>query len=187
MRRCDCLTEQKVKATIPPKYHNARLADFKEEFIASRLTPWLSNPTEGLLLIGEVGSGKTHLASAIVRAMLETGKQAEFRCASELYLDIRESYGNNGTSERQIMLRYCSASMLVLDDIGAGSLSDHERRILFEVLNRRGNECRPTVVTTNLSLDQIRGLIDERISSRLKDYLTVAFTGADRRGKRARA
>lgn len=80
------------------------------------------------------------------------------------------------------MAGYCVAPMLILDDIGAGGLSDHERRILLDVLDRRGNDCRPTVVTTNLSLDQIRDLMDERISSRLRDYLAVAFTGADRRG-----
>jgi DNA replication protein DnaC len=183
--RCTCLTERVIRAAIPPKYHRASLTDFGPVLIETKIIPWLGNPTEGMVLIGEAGSGKTHLACAIVRALYEIGKKAKFCRASDLYLEIRQSYHGHDLGEMAIMARYCSTPTLILDDIGAGSLSDHERRILLDVLDRRGNDCRPTVVTTNLSLDQIRGLMDERISSRLKEYLAVAFTGADRRGKRA--
>ena len=180
--RCECLAERVIRAAIPPKYHRACLADFDPVFIETKIISWLGNPTESMVLIGEAGSGKTHLASAILRALFEIGKKAKFCRASDLYLEIRQSYDGHDLGEMAIMARYCSTPMLILDDIGAGSLSDHERRILLDVLDRRGNDCRPTVVTTNLSLDQIRDLMDERISSRLKDYLAVAFTGADRRG-----
>lgn len=167
------------------KYHNARLADFPQSFLEQDILPWLREPTEGMILAGKCGSGKTYMACALVRAVVESGKKAAFINASDLYREIRCTYDTYNLGERFIMEHYCDAPMLVLDDIGAGSLSDYERRIFLNILNTRGNDCRPTVVTTNLSLDQIRDLMDERISSRLKDYLAVAFTGADRRGRRA--
>lgn len=182
--RCGCLLERLISRAVPLKFHRARLADFDPEFV-SPVIAWLGNPTEGLLVMGDAGPGKTHMGCAIVRTMYELGKRATFARAADLYREVRESYNGGRSTETEILQSYCSTPMLILDDNGAGSLSDHERRILLDILDRRGNDCRPTVVTTNLSLDQIRDLMDERISSRLKDYLAVAFTGADRRGKRA--
>lgn len=68
-----------------------------------------------------------------------------------------------------------------MDDLGAGSLSDHERRCTLELLDRRLDAMRPTVVTTNWTIEQIGERMDERIASRLGGFVVMAFTGGDQR------
>jgi DNA replication protein DnaC len=74
-----------------------------------------------------------------------------------------------------------TAPLLALDDVGSGSLSDHERRFTLELLDRRTNALLPTVVTSNWSLQQISDLLDDRISSRLAAFTEVELQGRDRR------
>lgn len=175
-----------MRSATPPKYHQARLADFSRSLIEA-VVLWLGAPTEGLLLTGATGSGKTHLACGMMRVMFELGKSPLFCRAADLYLEIRNSYGarEDDPNEKEIMEGYCEVSLLVLDDIGSGSLSDHERAVMLNLLDRRGNARLPTIVTTNMSLEEIGAKMDERIASRLKGYTAIAFTGADRRGRRA--
>lgn len=182
VKQCVCLIEKSIQSSLPVKYRQARLIDFSRA-TTELITKWLAAPTEGLFIVGPTGSGKTHLAAAIVRALYETGKKASFRRASEMYLQIRHSYNGTELSETALLAGYCGTPMLVLDDVAAGSLSDHERRIALEVIDRRGNNERPTVVTSNLSIEEIREKMDERISSRLSAYQVVAFRTADRRKK----
>lgn len=174
------MIEKALAVTLPPKFLHARLADFARP-LTELVSKWLSSPTEGLFIVGPTGSGKTHLAAAIVRMMYSVGKKASFRRASELYLQIRHSYDGSYLSETAILAGYRGTPMLVLDDIAAGSLSDHERRVALEVIDSRGNDMRPTVVTSNLSLEDIREKMDERISSRLGAYQKIALITADRR------
>ena len=58
---------------------------------------------------------------------------------------------------------------LVLDDLGAGSLSDCERRYTLELIDTRLNKLRPTIVTSNWNLQEIAERMDDRIASRLAD------------------
>ena len=82
------------------------------------------------------------------------------------------------------MQEYAEIPLLVLDDLGAGSLSDHERRCTLELLERRLNAMRPTVVTTNWTIEQIGKLMDERIASRLSAFAVISFIGKDLRARR---
>src|SRR5262249_58728642 len=96
--------------------------------------------------------------------------------------ESRSSYGWD-TSEEAALRDYLQPGILILDDLGAGSLSDHERRYTLEVLDRRINHLRPTVVTSNLSLKQISEHMDERIGSRLWSFQLIPFEGPDKRGE----
>lgn len=181
VRRCSCLGERVIRAALPVKYHQAYLADFVPP-ISDLATNWLKDRRQGMLILGPTGSGKTHLACALVRELFEMGERPVFLRAADLYLEVRRSYGEWDGDETAIIGAYSSAPVLVLDDIGAGSLSDHERRILLEVVDRRGNTLLPTVVTTNMGLADIAKLMDERISSRLRDYLAMPVLSPDQRG-----
>jgi len=83
-----------------------------------------------------------------------------------------------------LLSRYVEVPFLVLDDLGAGSFSDYERRILLDLLNRRGTERRKTIVTSNLELAELEENLDERIASRLSAFDRIRTTGKDRRAQR---
>jgi DNA replication protein DnaC len=182
--RCECRYERIIRAQLPERYHHAKLEDFPPA-VAKAVRDWIAAPTDGLLIPGDVGTGKTYLAAAIVRAVVTAGKSIRFRRAAQLYQAIRDSYGMEGVSEEEILSDFIDAPLLVLDDLGTGSFSDHERRYTLEVLDRRLNESRPTIITSNWTLEQIRERMDDRIASRISGFTKLALTGQDKR-KRAR-
>lgn len=136
----------------------------------------------GLFIQGPAGSGKTHLAAAIVRDVIERGGEISFRTYQQLLQAIRSLPTNP-----RALSDYVEAPLLVLDDLGTGSLSDHERRYTLEVLDSRLNANRPTIITSNWDLEQIRQGFDERIASRLATFKRLNFDGQDRRKGRKSA
>jgi DNA replication protein DnaC len=171
---------------LPPLYQRAQLVDFDER-LKGVAEQWLARPANGLLLLGSAGAGKTYFAAAVARALIESGRTVIFRSAADYYLDLRATFNtfDPDTSEHAVLTRLGDVEFLVLDDVGAGSLSDHERRSTLHLLDRRINNLRPTIVTTNLTVEEIGRAMDERIASRLDGFTAIAMTGRDRR-RRAR-
>lgn len=176
---CICQRARRIKSELPPRFHEARLTDFPTA-IVDFVTAWLAKPGDGLLLQGPAGTGKTHLAAAIIRARIEAGRRAIFRRAADLYAGLRQSYQGSGTEEA-LLREYTEAPLLVLDDLGAGALTDFERRSTLEALDRRLNALLPTVVTTNLTLRDMEARLDDRIASRLSGLTKLELTGRDQR------
>jgi DNA replication protein DnaC len=180
---------------LPERYRVAILSDFDTR-IVQMVQVWSEKPTDGMLISGSVGTGKTHLAAALLRYLIELRREAIFCRAAQFYSDLRETYRNN-ESEETIFAglgapvrrsdEKARHHFLFLDDLGAGSLSDHERRLTLELLDRRLNACKPTVVTTNWNLEQIAERMDDRIASRLALFYHVELTGQDRRLQRTAA
>jgi DNA replication protein DnaC len=179
---CDCQTTALVARRIPPLYRNARLADFKEATIA-RVRLFFSQPDAlGLLIVGPTGVGKTYLAAAITRELIENRQPVHFLEVSRLYSELRECMRSD-ESEETLLAQYVNVRWLVLDDFGAGALTDFERRYALDLLNRRANAKRKTILTTNLRLEEIAEKVDERIASRLSGFQQIEAQGKDRRAQ----
>lgn len=176
---CRCLLERRAASAVPARYAKAQFCDFERETQAA-VRLWLDSPGDGLLLTGDVGRGKTHLAAAIVRHAILTRRRARFLRAADLYAEIRKCYGEN-ESELTLLESLTDVPLLALDDLGAGSLSDHERRVTLEVLDRRLNARKPAVVTSNWTLDEIAARLDDRVASRLAGMARLELRGDDRR------
>jgi len=184
--RCPCVRERILRSALPARYQNSSLEDFPEEF-SRHVRNWSGqSPTPSLLLTGPTGTGKTHMAAAIVRLRLEAGRPVLFKRASDFYSAVCKSFNQANVSKEDVMREYGECPMLVLDDLGSGSLSDHERRCTLELLDMRSDDLRPTVVTTNWTIEQIGERMDERIASRLSEFMVIALVGGDRRGMRGR-
>jgi len=105
---------------------------------------------KGLLLIGPSGVGKTHLAVAALKELIQRGHAGLFCDYRELLKEIQASYNPASEStEMGILEPIRTVEILVLDDLGASKPSDWVRDIVGIVLNARYNEKRTTLITTN--------------------------------------
>lgn len=145
----------------------------------------------GLYLVGrQTGTGKSHLAVAIMRAVRELRKDMRivFEPADRLVTRVQDSYGS-GTTDSLIDER-ATADMYVLDDLGREKGTADALRVLCTILDER--EGAPTVITSN-ALPRELGLRHDdadmwaRVASRLGDavYKYVAVEGMDRRFRSA--
>jgi len=147
----------------------------------------------GLLFMGSVGVGKTHLAVAILRGLIETyGVQGLFYQSGALLKEIQDSYNPiSQTSELKVLAPVFEADVLVLDELGASKPTDWVRDTLMQIINTRYNDKKLTIFTTNY-LDERRSdtdtreTLEERISIPLRSRLyemcrTVLIEGRDYR------
>jgi DNA replication protein DnaC len=130
-----------------------------------------------LILCGPAGSGKTQAAMLIARAAAQAQHSIAVENVGRLASRIRAAYSDESTTEEQETKRLANAKLLVLDDVGAGESGEAkiERRVLYFVLEERQNNRRPTVITTNLSAENLRAFLGDRLMNRLMPAEVLNF------------
>ena len=142
----------------------------------------------GLLLMGPCGVGKTHLAVAALRQLMLRGHRVRYYDYRELLKDIQASYDpDNPTSELGVLEPVLETEVLLLDDLGASKPSPWALETIGHILNRRYNDKRVTLLTTNY-LDEVESSPG---SARLPSGQTISApreeTLTDRIGQRVRS
>ncbi len=118
-----------------------------------------------MLLEGTYGCGKTHLAAAIANEVVSRGIPTLFITVPDLLDSLRMSYNSPETTFETRFNDIRKADLLVMDDFGTQNATGWGQEKLFQIINYRYINKLPTVITTNLILDEIEG----RIRSRLQD------------------
>lgn len=130
---------------------------------------YAANLNGWLLFMGGYGSGKTHLAAAIANFAVSVGVPSLLLTVPDLLDWLRFSYDSTESSFEQRFEEIRSIRLLVLDDLGTQNATPWAQEKLFQIINTRYINRLPTVITTNLDLDEIEG----RIRSRLEDDVLV--------------
>jgi DNA replication protein DnaC len=126
-------------------------------------------PEGWLVLMGENGVGKTHLAAAIAHACRERGIEVRFLDVPDLLEHLRRTFRpDSNVSYDDLFEEVKQVPLLVLDDLGAQTTSPWAREKLYQIINYRYNARLPLVVTTNLGLQELEKA-EPRIASRLAD------------------
>lgn len=127
---------------------------------------------------GNPGTGKTQAACLLIRAAAEAGYSAALENIGRAAMRIRADYGADaGETEAALTQRLSSVDLLVLDDVGAGEAGEGklELRLLYFITEARQSAQRPTVITTNLTAEQLRAFLRDRIANRLMPLEVFAF------------
>lgn len=133
-----------------------------------------------LLLLGEVGTGKSHLAVAVMRHFRKPWLIKQ----SNMLGMLRKTYRDDRAEDPLDKAK--AADLLVLDEIGLSSGGRDELPLLHEALDFRHGERLPTILTSNLALDGIREVLGPRLTDRLREsaFAILSMSGSSMRAER---
>src|SRR5436309_15488451 len=171
--RCDCRMKHKgeallASARIPKRYEHCELSNFEfdgphRNLASSRMAACKfveEYPVEntGLLLIGSIGVGKTHLAVGIIKELIVSkGIPSLFYDYRELLKQIQNSYNDSvKATELEVLRPVFESEVLVLDELGAVKPTEWVWDTVSLILNTRYNNNRTTIITTNYPDDAAR-------------------------------
>jgi DNA replication protein DnaC len=144
----------------------ARAAEKVENYLKS----WEENREfgRGLYFCGGVGTGKTHLAVAVMNELMQRKRVPSLFVTVPEFLDnLREAYMIPGRDLDEWMEAVKNADLLVLDDLGAEKPNPWVRERLFVVVNHRYREALPTLFTSNIGPRDLATQLGERTASRI--------------------
>lgn len=127
-----------------------------------------------LLIYGETGLGKTFLTNCIAKELLDSGHSVLYLSAGELFESVLAGYLMNQKLELEDLYRYIyNSELLIIDDLGTELTNNFVLSQLFEIINKRDTSGLSTLISTNLTMKQLRDRYSERIMSRIIANYTV--------------
>ncbi len=180
-----CAEEQRQKAIaffekkVPRRYAGAQPNPVARAWAQAVTTS--PEETRSLLVVGPTGTGKTHYAYSVLRAIAETGSRASWAAhtAADLYAQLRPRAGRDSEATFEGIV---GTDVLFIDDLGAAKLTEWTEEVTYRLINNRYEQCRPSIFTSNVPPSQLRDVLGERIASRLTEMCErVTLKGDDRR------
>ncbi|MBC7900720.1 MAG: ATP-binding protein [Saprospiraceae bacterium] len=202
-RPCACRKQtahssQLDKVRLPKRYANCHFNNYaplnltQERALKRSLILTNEYPAEerGLVFMGTVGVGKTHLSVSILKGLTERGFTCLFYEFGSLLKEIQDSYNSNTrSSELGVLAPVFNADVLVLDELGSSKPTDWVLDTMAHIINTRYNDKKLTIFTTNYPDERPnegKETLEDRIGVRLRSRLyemckTVTLTGDDYR------
>jgi DNA replication protein DnaC len=165
---------------IPPRFAKMAYNDFKTNCdkavaVKGRVGDFIKNFKDSMgkgtsfLFSGSTGTGKTHLACATANNIIRKGYSAIYVSSLNYLSKVKAAWNvEAGTSEDEVIESYVKFDLLILDELGKGELNQKERGMIFRLIDRRSEECKPTIGITKFSPDKLISLIDDDAVRRLK-------------------
>ena len=156
------------------------------EFLQEYAQSFNPKTSTSILMMGGTGLGKTHLSSAVAREVIEKGNDVFYTGAIDLFSQFEiqrfKSYNNE---PNELIERYFECDLLIIDDLGTEMINQFSVSTLYNLLNDRLCRKKPTIVSTNLSQDDINKKYTDRITSRMfGEYKIIFFAGTDVRAQK---
>jgi DNA replication protein DnaC len=171
-KQAELISSYKAKG-IPPRYYGVSWENWisdteekKKAFNTVKNEAWKTN----LFLCGKSGTGKTHLAMCL------TKDGAKYRRLPDIFREVRSAFD----SEQDIIDKYGTVKMLIIDEVGRQKFSPFEMNLFFEIIDKRWNNMLPTTLITNLTKKEFFSEYGTAIIDRLRPII-VGFNWESRR------
>lgn len=178
---------EKYKMNISPRENIKQIRKASIEFIQNFENPDIKN----LFFTGNTGLGKTYMTNCIANELLKLGKTVLYQTAPVLLETIIDHKFNKykTSNPNDFYEQVLTADLLIIDDLGTECINTMKLSELFTILNARGlnlnNKITRTIISTNLSIEQVFQVYEERIGSRIAGFYDIYyFFGDDLRLKK---
>ena len=178
-----CLAESRTRrlidrAAIPLRFQDRELGNYRadtsgQEYALAAAKEFAGGFVEAmqrgscLTLVGNPGTGKTHLACGIAQQIMREGYTALFVTVSDAIRAVRSTWRRESEkTEDQVLNGFASVDLLILDEVGVQFGTEAEQVTLFEIINRRYSNLKPMVLLSNLPASS-----DDPKQRSLRDYL----------------
>jgi len=184
----------KKASGVPLRFENCSFDNFKNTKEKNIAFDYVENFPDrkkqgtSLVFCGTTGTGKTHLSAALSFYLIENYQtKVLYTKAFDVLREIKDTY--NRKSERtfeQVQRKHAQVDLLIIDEVGVQFGTDTEKQILFEIINERYENLRPTILVTNLALASLKDFAGDRVIDRMKENggKIIVFTGESFRGKK---
>lgn len=170
-------------ATIPRRFADASFESYvcqneSQRRIYAALQAYAANFPEhraqgvGMIMTGGVGTGKTHLAVAIARHVIHGHKMtAKYASINRVMVAIKSSFhgDSDGITQQDVYEILRQPDLLILDEVGAQQATEFEKLVMFDIVNARYEDVRPTILISNLSIKQVAECVGDRVIDRLRE------------------
>lgn len=173
------IDEEKYHSKISPKNNIEIILKIANKFIEN----FDDSNQKNLLFTGNTGLGKSFLSSCIANELLKKGKTVLYQTAPVMLDTIMDYRFGKENVSKDIYDNLLNVDLLIIDDLGTECINNMKFSELFNIINTRllnSNKITKTIISTNLSLDNLFSTYDERIVSRLVgNYNICYFFGED--------
>jgi DNA replication protein DnaC len=193
MQECICMQRRKTIDTLKQKglsnLLTYKVADFKSDYdwqkkMKQTAIDYVKNDSrEWICFIGQSGVGKTHLASAVAVTLIEKNVQFEHMMWSSFVKDYTADTLNKNDGEEDLLKKYKTAEVLFIDDLFKSKNSDFVVMTAFDLINYRDVNNLTTIITSELSLKEMRdldGATAGRIGKKSSKYYVFIEKDADK-------
>ena len=162
------------KTGISPRRRMASILNFCKDY-----AKYFSRSSKSLLMQGNTGLGKTHLSLAIAKTAIEYGYDVVYGSVFNLLSKVeRERFGKDEDEDSYNHLLRCD--LLILDDLGTEFASNYAKAAIHSIINTRQLSGLPTIISTNLTMEELMENYSDRVVSRLLNgYERLVFLGKD--------
>lgn len=168
------------ESNIPSRFLERRLSNFMAENEGQKTalgvcSSYANNFAEmkqigrSLIFAGKPGTGKTHLAVGIAHEIMAQGHTALYSSVLRALRSVKDGFSSAGESESAVVKRLAVPDLLIMDEAGVSYATDHDAMILYEIVNQRYEEKKPTLFTSNYTLAELKTVMGERVIDRLRE------------------
>jgi DNA replication protein DnaC len=207
---CECLAElcrQEQKKELTFLMGQERFEQFRLDYYPDRIDPKLgvnirqvmektlntcrryainfSEKSPNLLFSGDTGLGKTFLSACIARTVADSGYSVVYESAAHLFNKLEQAKFHGDEQAKTDSARYTACDLLIVDDLGTEMPGQFVTAALYALVNDRLLTGKPTIISTNLTVEDLSRRYSAQILSRLRgNYVRVPFLGDDIRVKK---